>query len=86
MPSVIDPETIQVDSLPALWSPIQSALTDDERARELEAQATASLLWAADVPGDDPASAAQRDCASPAPSTRRRPTILPSRASGIPNW
>lgn len=50
MPSVIDPETIQVDSLPALWSPVQSALTDDERARELEAQATASLLWAADAP------------------------------------
>jgi len=50
MPSVIDPETIQVDTLPALWSPVQSALTDDERALELEAQATASLLWAADAP------------------------------------
>lgn len=50
MPSVIDPETIQVDSLPALWSPVQSPLTDDERAREVEEQATASLLWAADAP------------------------------------
>jgi hypothetical protein len=50
MPSVIDPETIQVDTLPALWSPVQSELTDDERARELESQAAASLLWAADAP------------------------------------
>jgi hypothetical protein len=50
MPSIIDPETIQVDSLPALWSPVQSVLPDDERAREVEEQATASLLWAADVP------------------------------------
>jgi hypothetical protein len=50
MPSVIDPETMLVDSLPVVWSPVQSPLTEEERAREVEEQATASLLWAADVP------------------------------------
>jgi hypothetical protein len=50
MPSVIDPETLHVDRLPVIWSPVQSPLADDERARELEDQATASLLWAADAP------------------------------------
>ncbi len=50
MPSVIDPETIHVDSLPVVWSPVQSPLTEAERAREVEEQATASLLWAADAP------------------------------------
>jgi len=50
MPSVIDPETMHVDSLPVVWSPVQSPLTQEERAREVEEQATASLLWAADAP------------------------------------
>jgi hypothetical protein len=50
MPSVIDPETIHVDSLPVVWSPVQSPLAEEERAREVEEQATASLLWAADAP------------------------------------
>jgi hypothetical protein len=50
MPSVIDPETMQVDSLPVVWSPVQSQLAAEERAREVEEQATASLLWAADAP------------------------------------
>jgi hypothetical protein len=50
MPSVIDPETLHVDRLPAVWSPVQSPLTAEERAREVEEQATASLLWAADAP------------------------------------
>ncbi|MCX6071918.1 MAG: hypothetical protein NTU91_13855 [Chloroflexi bacterium] len=50
MPSVIDPETMHVDSLPVVWSPVQSPLTEEERAREVEEQATASLLWAADAP------------------------------------
>jgi hypothetical protein len=50
MPSVIDPETLHVDSLPVVWSPVQSPLTAEERAREVEEQATASLLWAADAP------------------------------------
>jgi hypothetical protein len=50
MPSVIDPETMPVDRLPVVWAPVQSPLTEDERVRELEAQATASLLWAADAP------------------------------------
>jgi hypothetical protein len=50
MPSVIDPETMHVDSLPVVWSPVQSSLTEEERTREVEEQATASLLWAADAP------------------------------------
>jgi len=50
MPGVIDHETIHVDSLPTLWSPVQSELSPEEHARELEDQATASLLWASPVP------------------------------------
>ena len=50
MPSIIDPETMHVDDLPVIWSPVQWNLTNEERLREIEAQATASLLWAADVP------------------------------------
>jgi hypothetical protein len=50
MPSVIDPETVHVDRLPVVWSPVQSPLAEEERAREVEEQATASLLWAADAP------------------------------------
>lgn len=50
MPGVIDPETINADSLPGIWSPVQWELTDEERVRELETQATASLLWSVDVP------------------------------------
>lgn len=50
MPSIIDPETTYVDDLPTVWSPVQWELTEEERIRELEEQATASLLWAADIP------------------------------------
>lgn len=50
MPSVIDPETIPVDNLPAIWSPVQWELTDEERVQEVENQATASLLWMMDAP------------------------------------
>lgn len=50
MPGVIDPETMHVDNLPTIWSPIQRRLSPDEHARELEDQATASLLWASPVP------------------------------------
>ena len=50
MPSVIDPETMYVDDLPAIWSPVQWELTEQERIRAVEEQATASLLWAMDVP------------------------------------
>lgn len=49
MPGLIEPETIAADDLPTLWSPIQEPLDDEEHARELEEQATASLLWAAPV-------------------------------------
>ena len=31
MPSIIDPETIYVDNLPAIWSPVQWELTEEER-------------------------------------------------------
>jgi len=50
MPAVIVPETIQVDDLPGIWSPVQWELTEEERVAELEQQATASLLWSVDVP------------------------------------
>lgn len=50
MPGFIDPQTINADGLPAIWSPVQWELTEDERQEELEAQATASLLQVADLP------------------------------------
>jgi hypothetical protein len=50
MPSIIDPETMNVDKLPGIWSPVQWPLSEDERIQELEAQATASLLFAVDAP------------------------------------
>jgi hypothetical protein len=50
MPGVIDPETMNADELPGIWSPVQWELDEQERAQELETQATASLLWSVDVP------------------------------------
>jgi hypothetical protein len=50
MPMIIDPETIYVDDLPGIWSPVQWELSEEEKARELEDQATASLLWVVNVP------------------------------------
>ena len=50
MPGVIDPETINADDLPGIWSPVQWELSEEERVREVENQATASLLWSVDMP------------------------------------
>ncbi len=50
MPSVIDPETLYVDDLPAIWSPVQWDLNEEERILAVEEQATASLLWTMDAP------------------------------------
>lgn len=50
MPRYIDPETINVDDLPGIWSPVQWELSESERVQELNTQATASLLWAVDAP------------------------------------
>jgi len=50
MPSIIDHETMNIDKLPGVWVPIQWELSEPERLRELEQQATASLLWSVDVP------------------------------------
>ena len=50
MPSIIDPETIHANELPAIWSPVQWELTEEERVEEIEEQAKASLLWAMDAP------------------------------------
>ncbi len=50
MPSIIDPETLYVDDLPAIWSPVQWDLTEEERSTAVEEQATASLLWSMDAP------------------------------------
>jgi hypothetical protein len=50
MPGVIDPETINADGLPGIWSPVQWELTEEERIHELDIQSTASLLSSVDVP------------------------------------
>jgi len=50
MPTVIDPETMNVDELPGVWSPVQWELSEEEHMQELDVQATASLLFAVDVP------------------------------------
>ena len=50
MPSIIDPETLYVDDLPAIWSPVQWELGEAERNAAVEEQATASLLWSMDAP------------------------------------
>jgi hypothetical protein len=50
MPIDIEPETINVDDLPGIWSPVQWDLTEEEHIQELDTQATASLLFAVDVP------------------------------------
>ena len=50
MPANMDPETVYVDDLPGIWSPVQWDLTEGERIQELENQAVASLLCAVDVP------------------------------------
>lgn len=50
MPIDIDPETINIDTLPGIWSPVQWDLSEEEHVIELDNQATASLLFAVDVP------------------------------------
>jgi hypothetical protein len=50
MPGVIDVETVHIDDLPTIWCPIQQELSPEEHAKELQAQATASLLWATPIP------------------------------------
>ncbi len=50
MPGVIDPETLHVDELPGVWSPVQWEQTREEQAKEIEDQAEASLLRNVDIP------------------------------------
>jgi hypothetical protein len=50
MPIDIDSETMNVDSLPGIWSPVQWELTEEEMFMELENQARGNLLYAVDVP------------------------------------
>jgi hypothetical protein len=50
MPAIIDTHAFDANELPAVWSPVQWELTEDERVQELENQAAASLLGAADAP------------------------------------
>jgi hypothetical protein len=50
MPGFIDPQFTSANKLPTIWSPVQWELTGAQRADELENQATASLLWSADIP------------------------------------
>ena len=50
MPIDIDPETINIDPLPGIWTPVQWDLSEEEHIMELDNQATASILFAVDVP------------------------------------
>jgi hypothetical protein len=50
MPGVIDPETMNTQGLPGIWSPVQWELTEEERLNELETQTTAGLIWSVDIP------------------------------------
>ena len=50
MPQVIDPETMNADELPGIWSPVQWDLTEEERIEELHNQAAASLMFTVDAP------------------------------------
>ena len=50
MPGFIDPQFTNASNLPTIWSPVQWELTDAQRMNELDNQATASLLWSADIP------------------------------------
>ncbi len=50
MPGVIIPETLHVDELPGVWSPVQWEQTREEQAQEIEAQAESSLLRNIDIP------------------------------------
>lgn len=50
MPSIIDPETINADELPPIWSPVQWELSEEERVEAINEQAVASLLWSMDAP------------------------------------
>jgi hypothetical protein len=50
MPGIIDPETLHVDELPGVWSPVQWEQTPEDRLREETDQARASLLANVDIP------------------------------------
>jgi hypothetical protein len=50
MPKDIDPQTINADNLPGIWSPIQWELSEGEQLMELEEQSIASLLFSVDPP------------------------------------
>lgn len=50
MPGVIDPEVMNIDELPGIWTPVQWDMDEEERLAELEQQATASLLNTIDAP------------------------------------
>ncbi len=50
MAQVIDHETMNIDDLPGIWSPVQWNLTEEERVEELHTQAAASLLYCIDTP------------------------------------
>jgi hypothetical protein len=50
MPGVIDPETMNAEGLPGVWSPVQWELSEEERVNEVDTQSTASLVWSVDIP------------------------------------
>jgi hypothetical protein len=51
MPSIIDPETMPVDDLPGVWSPVLPPdLTERERLELLDSQSAANLLYNVNIP------------------------------------
>ena len=50
MPAAIDPQVMNVDELPGVWSPVQWDMAPEERGDEVEEQAAASLLYNVDIP------------------------------------
>lgn len=61
MPKTIDPETIYVDDLPGIWSPVQWELSEQERAKELEEQSHCQLAVGARYSPDLPPPAVERN-------------------------
>ena len=50
MSGIIEPERIDVNDLPGIWSPVQWELSEEDLVVELEDQARASLLATVDIP------------------------------------
>ena len=81
MPAAIDPEVMNVDELPGVWSPVQWDMAPEERGDEVEEQASpaCSIMW----------MCLRRSCACcctkrrwKGPSSHRMVIALKSKATG----